>query len=160
MTKKLTKNQWAELLKLNEKKQSTYGKGRARTQNTLVVMGLAMIADDGLVCLITQAGRDAVAVHEGKAAPKRTTFKVTFEVEVTLTLSEDMLSAVLTDEWRRQYYKLINSQDVAEHLAYNFALNRVESLKRLDGFADRHDEDAILVAENWDSIDSIICTRQ
>lgn len=149
MKKKLTKKQWEELLRLNKKAQPTFGKGRARTQNTLVGMNLAKMFDDGFGCMITKEGQAEVAARLKKGPPARTVFKVRFHVEATLDLSEDMLSAILTDEWRGQFYRLMNSYDVAEHVAHNFVRNRAD-LKIMDGFADRDKSDAILLNEDWE----------
>jgi hypothetical protein len=155
--RRLSKGQWSELLRLGQSKQQTSGKGRARTQNTLIKLGLARMTRDqeNIFCIITNAGSDLIAARLKKAPPKRTSFKIIFNVEATVELAEDMLAGVLTNEWRSQFYRLMNSYDVAEHIAFNFVKNRAE-LKYLDGFADRSENDAVLVDESWEIVDNTI----
>lgn len=52
----LTTKQLEELKRLNDGPQYTFGKGRARVQNTLVKLGLAYFIDMGGRCLINGAG--------------------------------------------------------------------------------------------------------
>lgn len=58
---KLTKPQREELERLARERQNTFGKGRARVQNTLKRLGLAIFlhgdADSCDECMITPAGR-------------------------------------------------------------------------------------------------------
>ena len=56
----LTKKQWEELEKCAREPQSTYGSGRARTQNILIEKGLAILTDDDFKCRATEAGKDAL----------------------------------------------------------------------------------------------------
>lgn len=59
--KSLTKRQREELQRLAKERQNTFGKGRARVQNTLKRLGLAIFiggdADTCETCMITPAGR-------------------------------------------------------------------------------------------------------
>lgn len=72
------------------------------------------------------------------------TFTVTIETEV----SQELLEAVTTPEWQ-SLYNLPTPQDVADHLAYNFARNGL-TLGLVDGFADRDPKGARLVSEHWE----------
>lgn len=59
---KLTKDQLAELKRLAQAPQSSYGKGRVRMHNNLRRHGLVLIDhSSGFVCRITQAGVDFLA---------------------------------------------------------------------------------------------------
>ena len=77
------------------------------------------------------------------------TYKVTFNVEVILKISDELIEEVLQPDWQKTFYRLTSPQDVAEHLAYNFVRNRA-ALTSLDGFAHRKEEDAKLLEENWE----------
>lgn len=68
-----------------------------------------------------------------KRKPKPRRFFVTMTAHIEL--SQELLDAVLTDEWRRQFFDLQSPEEVAEHLAYNLAQHH--ELKLLDGFADK-----------------------
>jgi len=62
-------------------------------------------------------------------------FRVYHLVSTTIEISEDLLSSVLTDDWRKQFYKFTKPEEVAEHLVYNMA--RGTSLQSIDGYADQ-----------------------
>jgi hypothetical protein len=67
---RLTKRQREELERLAGGMQYTYGKGRARVQNTLVRLGLAVHVLGGSRCIITAAGRTfAVAASPPESPP-------------------------------------------------------------------------------------------
>lgn len=65
------------------------------------------------------------------------------EFAVTIDVSQTVIDAVLTDEWRNTFYNLHLPEQVAEHLAYN--LMRDIKITSLDGFADQPEEAAVHV---------------
>lgn len=62
------------------------------------------------------------------------------EVDVVITIHDDapkdVISRCFTKEWRDSMYTLRDEDEVIEHLAYNAAINGVEDVSRLDGWAD------------------------
>ena len=75
-------------------------------------------------------------------------FTVVFEVTVEIELDE-MVISVVDDEWRSMLYPLYDDEDIAEHIAYNFARNNAR-LSQLDGWADQPDSNAKLISEEWE----------
>lgn len=75
-------------------------------------------------------------------------FAVSCEVTCEIELSQSLLDAVLTDEWRARFYKLLFPVDVAQHLAFNLLQGR--SLTSLDGFADRGPGEAQVRGTDFD----------
>ena len=65
---------------------------------------------------------------------------MTVEIEV----DQRVFDAVLTDEWRAQYYRFHTPEEVGAHLAYNLIQGR--TLSSLDGFADLPDDLARVIA--------------
>lgn len=75
-------------------------------------------------------------------------FMVTLQAEIAV--DEKLIDAVLTDEWRRQFYNLRTPEAVAEHLAFNLLHGR--KMASLDGFADRKETDAVILS--FETIDA------
>ena len=48
---------------------------------------------------------------------------------------DNHLIEIVDDEWRSVLYDLKTPEDIAAHLGYNFFVNRIRSLSRLDGWA-------------------------
>jgi hypothetical protein len=72
-------------------------------------------------------------LHEEKAPVRKRRFSAVIYVEIEI--DESLLTDVLTDEWQKNFYRLITAADVAGHLAYNLIQDR--RLSSLDGFADQ-----------------------
>jgi len=77
VTPELTEPQAAELRRLLEGRQNTYGKARSRVQNGLARLGLARFTDErgrpdphGVYCEVTDGGRGAHAEHLRRAADR------------------------------------------------------------------------------------------
>lgn len=68
---------------------------------------------------------------------------------VEMEIDPDVIAVALTPEWQADFYKFADEQDVVEHLAYNLAM-KDRSLSRLDGWADRSDDDAKVTREEYD----------
>jgi len=87
------------------------------------------------------------------SARKRTAWiGATVIVEIN---DEDVIERVTGsggDEWRASFYDLRSEKDVIQHLAFNCVANGVESVKRLDGWADLPDEAAVMCVER-DTLD-------
>ena len=66
-------------------------------------------------------------------------FKVTYTVVVELEIPQEVFDAV-DDDFRKHIYDFRSDDEVAEHLAYNFARNNVCSVDSLDGWADKPSE--------------------
>lgn len=77
---------------------------------------------------------------EKTPAPKRR-FLVSSLVEITI--EERLLTDVLTEGWRQNFYALTTAEDVAGHLAYNLIQGR--QIGSLDGFADQPEDAARIV---------------
>lgn len=52
-----------------------------------------------------------------------------------IEISDELIAGVLTDEWRSSYYNFTEPEQVAQHLAFNYAHGA--EVEHLDGFADR-----------------------
>ena len=52
---------------------------------------------------------------------------------------DNHLIEMVDDEWRSVLYDLKTPEDIAAHLGYNFFVNGIRSLSRLDGWADQPD---------------------
>lgn len=72
----------------------------------------------------------------------------TFDVEVTgvvrVTFDDTPRPEGIMpdDEWREQMYGHIHTaEDLARFFAYNYAVNSVDRISRIDGFADRLDSE-------------------
>lgn len=75
-----------------------------------------------------------------------TTFVVTVETEV----SDELVKEALSPEWQKDFYKFSKAQDVADHLAYNFARNNT-TIQSLDGFAHLTEKDGSMVKDLWET---------
>ena len=75
-------------------------------------------------------------------------FKTRFVVDVELELSDRLLDEVMTPEWQASFYRFVDRQAAADHVAYNLA--RGASLTSLDGFAHLGDGDAVIKSEDWE----------
>ncbi len=53
---------------------------------------------------------------------------------------------VPNDEWRSQMYKIHSPLELAEFFGYNILVNGVDRLTRIDGFADRRDDELTVVS--------------
>ena len=81
-----------------------------------------------------------------------------FEVEISGTAVIEFDDSIMPDdEWRSKFYNIHNRLELAEHLAYNFAVNGA-TLSRLDGWADEDDSLAELISIDWDMDDTIETT--
>lgn len=80
-------------------------------------------------------------------------FTVTFSVTAVIELDEQVL-AVVDDEWRGQFYPLLDNSDIAEHIAYNMVSNGA-CLSQLDGWGDQPDSNAILRTSEWE-LDEVV----
>lgn len=58
----------------------------------------------------------------------------------------DVVINSVDENWRSFFYNLTTPQEIAEHIAYNMAVNNA-TLSRLDGFADLPDDYAVLKVE-------------
>lgn len=74
-------------------------------------------------------------------------FNVTFSVTAKIELDDAVIDAV-DDEWRSQFYRLMDIEDIADHIAYN--LLQGAGLSCLDGWADQPDKNAKLLDESWE----------
>ncbi len=61
-------------------------------------------------------------------------------MSAVVEIDSQLLDAVLTDNWRKQFYDFQTPADVVGHLAFN--LVRGAELANLDGFADQPPERA------------------
>lgn len=60
-------------------------------------------------------------------------FRATVTQFVEIEFDSDLIP---NDEWRRQFYNSIKtSRELAEHFAYNYAINDISRLSQLHGFA-------------------------
>ena len=87
-----------------------------------------------------------VLFHEEKARTHKRRFLVPIYVEIAI--EERLLTDVLTDEWRHNFYPLAAAPEVASHLAYNLIQGR--RLQSLDGFADQPEEAARILDIDMD----------
>ena len=71
-------------------------------------------------------------------------FFVSWVVECELELDENVIN-VVDDDWRKYLYNLNTAEEIAEHLAYNFVMNRTR-LSMLDGWANMKDTQAETVS--------------
>ncbi len=94
-----------------------------------------------------------VLLHEERAPSRKRRFLAPILVEVEI--DERLLTDVLTDEWRQNFYPLITAADVAGHLAYNLIQGR--RLQSLDGFADQPEEAACLLNIDMDEATELPC---
>lgn len=75
-----------------------------------------------------------------KSKPKRIKKTVRLCVEVAVEFDASIMP---DDDWRMHFYASIVDHDkLAEHLAFNHVVNAVDSLRKLDGFADKEDAQA------------------
>lgn len=76
----------------------------------------------------------------------KSVFGATVETQVEITVNDPEVIERVTgpggDEWRSHFYALENAADVIDHFAYNFVVNGVDDIRRLDGWADAP-EDAV-----------------
>jgi hypothetical protein len=56
-----------------------------------------------------------------------------------IELDQRILDAV-DDDFRKHLYKLMDDQEVAGHIAYNFIVNNVDRVQLLDGWADQPED--------------------
>ena len=80
-----------------------------------------------------------------------------FEVGVTLRLElndppDDWISRCFTEEWRSQLYSLKDEDEVYQHLLYNAAVNGVEDISRLEGWADIERGAVRLYVTDWEAL--------
>lgn len=54
--------------------------------------------------------------------------------------------------WRNTFYNIDTEQEVVRHLAYNCALNNVDRVNRLDGWADCTDDAATMAVVSMEEI--------
>jgi hypothetical protein len=52
-----------------------------------------------------------------------------------MEIDQRILDAV-NDDWRKRFYKLKTEQEVAEHIAFNWIVNRYKNIHDLVGWAD------------------------
>jgi len=83
------------------------------------------------------------------ANPRKRQFWV--RMDVLIELDERLLSDVLTEEWRNQFYPLASAETIASHLAFNLIQDR--PLGSLDGFADQDPERVELLTIDVDDED-------
>lgn len=69
-------------------------------------------------------------------------------INIEIEVDERLLTNVLTEEWRQNFYRLTNPSDVAGHLAYNLIQDR--RLSSLDGFADQPESAARIIDVHFD----------
>lgn len=88
-----------------------------------------------------------------KSAPKTTS--TTYEIRVVGTAKltiDDALIASIGDDWRKQFYALHTPKEIADHVGFNMMVHDL-SLSEIDGFADRKDEEAVMVDIEWEMDD-------
>lgn len=71
-------------------------------------------------------------------------YLVEFNGTLEVSFNDDAMpdGLVPDDEWRSQFYgSLKTPEDVAEHFAYNHIVNGVDHVTRLDGWADRKQDE-------------------
>ena len=56
-----------------------------------------------------------------------------------IELDQRILDAV-NDDWREHLYDLRTDQEVAEHIAFNFVVNHIDTVQQLDGWADQPED--------------------
>ena len=76
-------------------------------------------------------------------------FKSNVLVEVELEIEESLIADVMKPEWAADFYDFETPQDVADHLAYNFARGGIKDISKLDGFADQKPEAVTIIREEW-----------
>jgi hypothetical protein len=86
-----------------------------------------------------------------KLPNRRRKFMVGFCVEVEV--DQAVFDAVLTDEWRSQFYPFYTPADVAGNLA--FCLVQGMSISQLDGYADQDKESAKIGPIENEDVDEI-----
>lgn len=59
--------------------------------------------------------------------------------EGVVTIDQRIIDAV-DDDWRSHFYRLTTVEQIASHIAYNFIVNGVYRVNRLDGFANLPDD--------------------
>ena len=65
-------------------------------------------------------------------------FRVQFEGEIEITISDALLKSCNTDEWRAQMYPFTRDEQFVEHIAYNM-MNGTR-LRNIDGYANQPEE--------------------
>lgn len=81
------------------------------------------------------------------------TYRVEFSVCVDVTFDPREMPDGLTpdDDWRAHLYDDIGTpENMAEFLAYNRLANGIENISRIDGLADREDDECEFGAPEWD----------
>ena len=66
-------------------------------------------------------------------------FRVRFETEVEIEVSDELLKSCNTDEWRSQMHHYTRDEEFVEHIAYNMVINGTK-LESIDGYADQPKE--------------------
>lgn len=86
---------------------------------------------------------------------KPTVYGATIETQVRVTVNDpDVIERVVGpggDEWRSRFYGLHDVADVIDHLAYNYAHNGVDDVRRLDGWADVAEDAVTFTTESVDT---------
>ncbi len=74
---------------------------------------------------------------DGSGTPLKFVVTVTQTIEVTVNNPSALSRAVDNEDgFREHYYDFSTADEVARHLAYNYAANGVDDVARLDGWAD------------------------
>ena len=77
-------------------------------------------------------------------------YVVVFRVAATVRVRKEVVQAAFTKEFQDTAYTFASEADVVGHLAYNLVANDCR-LTQLDGWADRKDDEAIiLTGPEWD----------
>ena len=96
---------------------------------------------------MSQPKRKPKAKREPKTKRKSKRFKSRFVVTVELEVSNRLIKQALSPDWQKDFYKLLDGQQVADHIAYNIA--RGISVRSLDGFTNMENADVVVHEEEW-----------
>ena len=78
------------------------------------------------------------------------TFLLRIDGWAKIELDEQVID-VVDDEWRRYLYQLDTPEEIAAHVGYNLAVNRIP-LSMMDGWADQPDKNARIVDIDWEVV--------
>lgn len=86
---------------------------------------------------------------------------VTTTVYATVTILNPEVTERVTgpagDEWRSQFYPSIETaEDVCEHFVYNAIKNGVHDIRKLDGWADCDERDALIEIDEFDQYTEVL----
>jgi hypothetical protein len=71
------------------------------------------------------------------------TVDVEYVVEVEIH-DPDVIDRCFTEDWQAHYWPVTEREEVVRHIAFNAAMNGIESISRLDGWADLPDTAATI----------------